>query len=360
MNIIQATREYETWLGQQTMLIEADLDIRRRQMAQTPFAFLRATFYRWLQRWPTICADLAGAPAVLAVGDLHVENFGTWRDGEGRLIWGVNDFDDAYPAAYTSDLTRLATSAKLTSAANGLKLTTRAACDSILAGYDDALKAGGRPFVLAEEHSWLRKLALSQLRDPAVFWSKLDELTTTKQPIPSDAIAALMALLPEPHPRYRVVHRVAGLGSLGRQRWLALAEWRGGRLAREAKAYAPPTAAWLDSGATTERFYTAIIGQAIRAPDPLVQIQGQWIVRRLAPDCSRIELVALPSGRDLSQLLYAMGWETANIHLGSTNALKDVARDLRRRPSGWLRAAVQVMARAVIEDWEAWRRQNSA
>jgi len=33
---------------------------------------------------------------VLAVGDLHVENFGTWRDAEGRLIWGVNDFDEAW------------------------------------------------------------------------------------------------------------------------------------------------------------------------------------------------------------------------------------------------------------------------
>jgi len=32
---------------------------------------------------------------VLAVGDLHVENFGTWRDAEGRLIWGVNDFDES-------------------------------------------------------------------------------------------------------------------------------------------------------------------------------------------------------------------------------------------------------------------------
>ena len=31
----------------------------------------------------------------LSVGDLHVENFGTWRDSEGRLIWGINDFDEA-------------------------------------------------------------------------------------------------------------------------------------------------------------------------------------------------------------------------------------------------------------------------
>ena len=31
--------------------------------------------YRWAQVWPQVCADLALAPVVLAVGDLHVTNF---------------------------------------------------------------------------------------------------------------------------------------------------------------------------------------------------------------------------------------------------------------------------------------------
>ena len=44
------------------------------------------------------------------VGDLHVENFGTWRDVEGRLVWGVNDFDEAYALPYTNDLVRLVAS----------------------------------------------------------------------------------------------------------------------------------------------------------------------------------------------------------------------------------------------------------
>ena len=47
-------------------------------MAESAFPFFRATFYRWLQLWPEICSDLAKAPSVLAVGDLH-----TWRDEEG-------------------------------------------------------------------------------------------------------------------------------------------------------------------------------------------------------------------------------------------------------------------------------------
>jgi uncharacterized protein (DUF2252 family) len=43
-----------------------------------------------------VCADIARVTTVLAVGDLHADNFGTWRDREGRLIWGINDFYDAY------------------------------------------------------------------------------------------------------------------------------------------------------------------------------------------------------------------------------------------------------------------------
>ncbi len=73
-------------------------------MTKDVFSFLRATFYRWVVLFPQTCPELAAAPALLGVGDLHVENFGTWRDGEGRLIWGINDFDEACTLAYTSDL----------------------------------------------------------------------------------------------------------------------------------------------------------------------------------------------------------------------------------------------------------------
>jgi uncharacterized protein (DUF2252 family) len=59
--------------------------------------FLRGTFYRWTQLFPEVCPDLGKAPPVLSVGDLHIASFGTWRDGFGRLIWGVDDFDEAYP-----------------------------------------------------------------------------------------------------------------------------------------------------------------------------------------------------------------------------------------------------------------------
>jgi len=90
-------------------VVEADLRLKHRDMAGSLFAFLRATFYRWSQLWKEVCPDLTDAPRLLAVGDLHVENFRTWRDAEGRLVWGVNDFDEVAEMPYAVDLVRLVT-----------------------------------------------------------------------------------------------------------------------------------------------------------------------------------------------------------------------------------------------------------
>jgi uncharacterized protein (DUF2252 family) len=88
MNIVKATRRYEEWIGKSIELDDADLQLKHQRMKEDLFSFFRATFYRWVQLWPEVCPSLTLAPRVLAVGDLHVENFGTWRDIEGRLIWG--------------------------------------------------------------------------------------------------------------------------------------------------------------------------------------------------------------------------------------------------------------------------------
>src|SRR5258707_8744421 len=173
MNTLKATADFEHWLAGQLPIIRQDLALKHQHMAEAAFPFFRATFYRWLQLWPELCAHLAKAPKVLGVGDLHIENFGTWRDEEGRLIWGVNDLDEAWPAAYTLDLVRLAASAYLAIAENHLGATRRESSEAIEEGYRDGLAVGGKAFVLAEDHQWLRLLALSKLRDPVKFWERL-------------------------------------------------------------------------------------------------------------------------------------------------------------------------------------------
>jgi hypothetical protein len=322
-------------------------------MAADIFSFMRATFYRWLELLTENCPDLSQAPALLAVGDLHVENFGTWRDQEGRLVWGINDFDEAFDLPYTNDLVRLATSAHLAISANHLALQPADACDAILKGYVKGLKEA-RPFVLAEHHDWLSRAVAGELRDPIKFWDKLNGLPTIRTEVPQKAIKILTNALPSSKLSYRLVHRVAGLGSLGRQRYLALAEWNGAEIAREAKALVPSACVWFKNGRDLDSKYETIVDRAVRSPDPFLEVRRAWVVRRLAPDCSRVELGMLPQGHDEERLLEAMGRETANIHAGSKPAIATVKRDLSKRRDGWLHTAAKSMVRATTEDWRSW------
>jgi len=353
MTVAQATRDYERWLGAQVPLVREDMRRKHLQMAKDPFSFLRATYYRWVQRSDALLEHLSTAPAVLSVGDLHVENFGTWRDAEGRLVWGINDFDEAAWLPYTQDLVRLATSAALAWALGCLRLRVVDICEAVLLGYREALGAGGRPFVLAEQNRWLRDAATNDLRDPVRFWNKL--LRAAQEParrVPHEVRARLHDVMPLPATRYRIVRRVAGLGSLGRPRFVALGQWCGGWVAREARALASSAVQWARGEPRRRPSYRLLLESSSRTPDPFVSVRGTWLLRRLAPDCSRIDLESLPKRYDEYRLMHAMGWETANVHLGTERPAR-IRVHLRSLARGWLRRSVETMAVAVREDWES-------
>ncbi|HEV8567933.1 MAG TPA: DUF2252 domain-containing protein [Actinoplanes sp.] len=95
-----------------------------RKMAASPFAFYRgsaALFY----------ADMTGTYAddsfldertsrVWIHGDLHAENFGTYMNSSGQLVFNVNDFDEAYVGPFSWDLKRFAASVALIGYAKAL------------------------------------------------------------------------------------------------------------------------------------------------------------------------------------------------------------------------------------------------
>jgi hypothetical protein len=362
MKIAKATLEYEAWLGKHLTVLAEDLKRKHAAMAADVFPFMRATFYRWMQLWPKVCASESKAPEVLAVGDLHVENFGTWRDVEGRLVWGINDFDEAYNLPYTVDLVRLAASVHIAVHEARLQIVPKDACEAILTGYRKGLETGGRPIVLAEDHPWLRSMVTGVLRDPLQFWQKMDGLAPWRGPVPKSARRALERLLPEPRLKYHIAHRIAGLGSLGRERYVAVALYHGARIAREAKALAPSACVWAAKEGqekASERIrYQEILDRSVRAVDPFVHLKGRWIVRRLAPDCSRVELSAMPKEREETKLLHAMGFETANVHLGTARAGLAIHRDLAKRDANWLHIASANMVAATMEDWKHWRARS--
>lgn len=356
MNIVKATKRYEAWFSSHTQVVQSDLRLKHQRMKAEVFLFFRATFYRWIQVWAEVCRDLNGAPNVLAVGDLHVENFGTWRDVEGRLVWGVNDFDEAFPLPYTVDLVRLATSAMLAVEAGHAEITPREICEEVIDGYSEALADRGKPFVLEEEYPWLRQVAVTTLRDPEHFWNKLTSLAPARGTIPESAVRVLEQAFPNRGLQYRLLHRVAGLGSLGRQRLVALAEFEGAKIAREAKALLPSAVYWArEERKSSKIYYQDITDQAVRCPDPFLFIRKKWVVRRLSPYCSRIELTMLPKNREDCRLLSSMGYETGNIHLGTPKAIKAVQKHLKSQKADWLLKSSVEMLKAVKKDWQVWR-----
>ncbi|APY88781.1 DUF2252 domain-containing protein [Streptomyces alfalfae] len=108
---------FGTAFGELLAADPAAFRVKFRKMASSAFAFYRGTaslFYADLER------EQHGGPylddrtgRVWIHGDLHAENFGTYMDAQGRLIFNVNDFDEAYVGPFTWDLKRFAASMAL-------------------------------------------------------------------------------------------------------------------------------------------------------------------------------------------------------------------------------------------------------
>jgi uncharacterized protein (DUF2252 family) len=86
-----------------------------RKMAADPFSFYRGTaclFYADVTTREDPWVD-ERCSAIWIHGDLHAENFGTYLNSDGRLVFDINDFDEAYIGHYTWDLLRFAASLAL-------------------------------------------------------------------------------------------------------------------------------------------------------------------------------------------------------------------------------------------------------
>jgi hypothetical protein len=118
----------------------------------------------------------------------------------------------------------------------------------------------------------------------------------------------------------------------------------------------PSACVWLDGRIRNRQsYYQKAIQLAVRSHDPFQKIVGTWLIRRLSPESNPIEIADLPEERDEETLLYAMGSEAANVHLGSKGQVANILKDLRSRESTWLRSAARDMAKAMEGDWKTYR-----
>jgi hypothetical protein len=345
---------YEDWLRAQCRrigcrVVEADLKYKHTRMRKSPFVFLRATFFRWAKRIEALCPDLADAPVVLSVGDTHVENFGTWRDAEGRLIWGINDFDEAAAIPYPFDLVRLATSIRL---ANEPGTRNRPAAEALLEGYRAGLRTP-RATLLDEQETWMRDYVEVSDKKRRKFWNEVDCYPAARPPPPAFVMKGLRKSIPDGAViSSKARTRRKGGGSLGRPRYVAVAGWRGGRLVREAKALVPSAWDWAHETVTRETRFLELARGRFRAPDPFLDVRHCFVFRRIAADARKVEL-----GEDgmvlRNHLFGAMGFDLGALHAADRRA-GTVKRHLARLPDDWLYEAAKIAAADVIGDFCEW------
>jgi hypothetical protein len=356
----QSNAAYESWLRQQLKgdIVERDLRKKRKRMKDGPFPFLRATYWRWAETILDICPELTNSPQVLAVGDIHLENYGTWRDDDGRLVWGVNDFDEAAEMPYPIDLVRLATSALLARPARGL--AGKDICAAILQGYRRGL-SDPRPFVLDEKRAWLRALVVVPEKDRAGFWKGIDELKPGKKRPAARYRKAIVSAMPDRACEIiKICPRSAGTGSLGRPRWVGVADWHGSRVVREVKALV--RSGWTlipGRGSPRLRCKDIAFGR-YRAPDAWYAVVDGIVVRRLSPNNRKIEIKKQPDELLDPRMLRAMGYELANIHLGTGDRREVIMRDLSKRKRGWLRQAARSAVKFVKREYRQWSGRKAA
>ncbi len=216
------------------------LRFKVERLLASPFSFFRGTFHlfaRDLERGP-LSRQLAARPAGWIVGDLHTENFGTFRAVTGDLVYDINDFDETTQGPYSYDLARLTTSLVLAATDNGLNWGR--GVDAAEAALDAYLEALGRMHRLSEllhlakerdRAEFLKTLAIEPA--PGVFAFRRSQRYLPVAPRVRKAITSALpdffarCLQPDGSDmkRFRledVAFRIAGCGSLGRPRYALL------------------------------------------------------------------------------------------------------------------------------------------
>jgi uncharacterized protein (DUF2252 family) len=229
------------------------LPLKYKQMRRDPFTFFRGTCHLFYEDWDEKNA-INDAPPVWGSGDLHLNNFGSYK-GDNRLVYfDVNDFDEAALIPCTWDLARL-----LTSILVGMKILgygeadAVALADGFLNTYTHTLKKGRSEWVerasakglvrqllrslkLRSRRTFLdsntrhrakRRLRLDNVRFTAISDEKYQQIENAFSEWTVKPNDPEIAQYPEFYKVIDIAYRLAGVGSLGVERYAILVEGKG-------------------------------------------------------------------------------------------------------------------------------------
>jgi uncharacterized protein (DUF2252 family) len=159
---MQVIREIQTYnAGRDPELLQ----MKYRKMRGSPFYFLRATAHLFYERWAAEQVAKS-APLTWLCGDLHLENFGSYKGNNRLAYFDMNDFDGGALAPASWELIRMLTS--LYVAADGLSVSkseVRALCSFFLDGYASSLASGKAYWIETDTAPGIIKDLLVGLKD---------------------------------------------------------------------------------------------------------------------------------------------------------------------------------------------------
>jgi len=320
-------------------------------MCKSPFAFFRGTAHLFWEDVAARSPALPRGPLVWASGDLHFENFGSFQGDNGLSYFDLNDFDEAALAPATWEVARFVASAYV--AAPSLDLTRTEANDlvkSFLDAYQTALADGKARWI---ERATARGMVRTLLRrvSKQTRAMLLNSRTTVKKgkrrirvdgrralPITESQRTRVTRRLDnfaksQPDPDFfrvlDVARRVAGLGSLGLERYIVLVRGdRDGNAILDAKEATPSTLARFEKlrqpAWKSEADRVVAIQHRMQAIAPAMLHakkigRGGYVLRELQPSSDRLTLDdARGDHRHLRSAAKSMGRVTAWAQLRSS------------------------------------------
>jgi uncharacterized protein (DUF2252 family) len=309
------------------------LALKYEAMRHSPFGFFRGTAHLFYRDWPA-GSPMDRSPLTWACGDLHLENFGSYKGENGLAYFDINDFDEAALAPAGRDLARFATSTLLAIADLGLSAAeARAFGHQAHLAYTHTLRVGKPMWVERATARGLVRQLLRRVkrRTQADLLAERTTIVQGRRRLRIDGRRALAASAESRHQVeralahahvsreapdfYRVIdvaRRIAGTGSLGLQRAVILVHGLGGRdgnILLDLKEAAPsalsPTLRIRQPRWKSEADRVVSIQRRVQAVSPaLLQPlrlgRRSYILRELQPSEDRL---ALARARDERQRL---------------------------------------------------------
>ena len=280
------------------------------------------------------------APVVWVCGDLHLENFGSYRADNGLAYFDINDFDESALAPATWDLVRLLTSVLIGAEEFGFKpSTSQRLCRVFLESYCAALAAGKAYWVERDTATGLVHQLLDSVRDrkrpefldsrTSVHDGKRRLRTDGEKAFPAekreramvrDFMRDLAKTQSDPD-FYRMVdvaRRIAGTGSLGVERYVVLVRGKGspdGNYLLDLKASVPsalttrlktPQPRWKTQAHRIVGVQQRYQAAEVEFLQPVLMDERPFVLRALQPAQDRIELDRA-SADQLEGLIGTMG-----------------------------------------------------